>query len=238
MSIALTVLFAVRGAVTGAPMPEADDPIFQAVGLPLQHTALAMAAIALAWMSTDRVAETLALGRGRRGWLALLVLPVGHLADRAVTLARELAPSLDRGGLNTLAEAATAPGFTGIAVMAGAFLFAPVAEELLFRGYVYRGLERGLGPAAAIGLTGLAFGLYHFDPLHIIGALTIGLWLGWLRWATGAIWPCIAAHMLNNGVWIVATQLGWEGAAPGWVDAAAIALIAGAAAFVWKRDTS
>jgi len=238
VSIALSLLFAAWSAITGAPIPEGDAPLLQAVGLPIQHTVLALTALGLAWFSSDGVRGALALGRGRSGWLALLVLPVGHLADRAVSLARALAPSLDRGGLDTLAGAVTAPGLTGVAVMAGAFLFAPVAEELLFRGYVYRGLERGLGPVAAVGLTATAFGLYHFDPVHIIGALTIGLWLGWLRWATGAIWPCIAAHMLNNGVWILSTHLGWEAAPPGWADAAAIALVVGALGVVWKRDTS
>jgi membrane protease YdiL (CAAX protease family) len=44
-------------------------------------------------------------------------------------------------------------------------VFAPVAEELLFRGLLLRGLLRRLGAAAAVLIGGIAFGLVHLiDP--------------------------------------------------------------------------
>lgn len=239
MAAALAVLLLFAAALlSGLLLPGAapGDPRLQALGLPLQHGALALSAIAMARASTDGPRRALALGPARRWPAALLILPVGPLADRVVRAARGRLPEL--GALDTLAGAIAQPGWVGAAVAISAVLAAPVAEELLFRGYIYRGLERRLGPAAA-ALGGAAlFGAFHRDPVHAAGAFTVGLWLGWLRWATGAIWPCIAAHVANNLIWLIALRSGWEGALPAWAEGLAALAVAGGAAAVWYDTRS
>lgn len=84
----------------------------------------------------------------------------------------------------------------------------PLAEELLFRGYVYAQLRRRLPAWLTIGITGIAFGLAHLwsgpgQPLHwalMINTAILGLLLGILREVTGALWASIALHALKNGV--------------------------------------
>ncbi|MDO4773918.1 MAG: type II CAAX endopeptidase family protein [Candidatus Saccharibacteria bacterium] len=85
---------------------------------------------------------------------------------------------------------------------------APVAEELLFRGYLYAKL-RVLVPAwATVLLTAAAFGLAHAwaGPGHalqwmvVVDTMVLGVFLGSLREHTGAIWASIGLHMIKNGL--------------------------------------
>jgi len=74
-----------------------------------------------------------------------------------------------------------------------------VFEELLFRGYVQHRL-RSLGVRQAIGLQAVLFSLYHMDLYGLPIYFLSGLALGWLRWASGALWVGIVFHALNNAL--------------------------------------
>jgi membrane protease YdiL (CAAX protease family) len=79
-----------------------------------------------------------------------------------------------------------------------------VCEELLFRGYVHRQVERRLGPAWAIGLVSVLFGLYHLQPTKALPLALLGAWLGYITWTTGSIIPAVVVHFLNNGLAVAA----------------------------------
>ncbi len=82
-------------------------------------------------------------------------------------------------------------------------VIAPVAEEFLFRGFIFTSLRnwRGVWPAALI--TGVLFGAVHAGsapgidlvPLGVLGAALCLLYR-----ATGSLYPCIAAHCINNTI--------------------------------------
>ncbi|WP_286159017.1 CPBP family intramembrane glutamic endopeptidase [Methylobacterium sp. Leaf456] len=101
-----------------------------------------------------------------------------------------------------------------------AVLLAPIAEELLLRGEVYARASSFLGPAATIVVTALIFCLAHvgLEPAprnasalnalaRPLTLLPLALTLGWLRWRTGRLWPCILLHAWSN-LALVAYQLG------------------------------
>jgi CAAX protease family protein len=81
-------------------------------------------------------------------------------------------------------------------------IVAPVAEELLFRGFLYRGLvDTRLGSFGAILLTSVVFGLIHkygFGWERVVATAFLGLLLGWLRHRTGATNVPIVAHATAN----------------------------------------
>ena len=79
-----------------------------------------------------------------------------------------------------------------------------ICEEILFRGYLQRQLERGFGIAGGIIATGLLFGLYHFRLSQAIPLAVLGIFLCWLAWRTGSLWVPILIHFLNNAVAIAA----------------------------------
>lgn len=75
-----------------------------------------------------------------------------------------------------------------------------ICEELLFRGYVQRQAERGAGVVAGILISGIVFGLYHLRLTQAIPLSVLGVYLAWLTWRTGSLWPAVAVHFTNNAI--------------------------------------
>jgi membrane protease YdiL (CAAX protease family) len=93
----------------------------------------------------------------------------------------------------------------------------PVGEEWLFRGWV-QGIAERLWPGVRLTETNplpvslwasaLAFSLWHLQNLsvepwgfvlfQVLYTLLTGLWLAYLRWATGRILPCVLGHFALN----------------------------------------
>lgn len=158
------------------------------------------------------VAETLAAKAPQALWLSPLVVFAGLFCDALLVLLSTHAPGLSLGSLERLGEAADSTGLSFWVMALSTAVVAPVYEELLFRGYVFRGLSRSAGPGVAVGVSSLLFAGFHGDPLHAIAVLPMGLFLGWLRWRTGSIWPSMIAHGLNNAIWVglAVTQSAYE----------------------------
>lgn len=76
----------------------------------------------------------------------------------------------------------------------------PLAEELLFRGYLYGKLRRVSSVAVSVLLTSLVFGLVHMQWNVGIDTFALSLVLCVLREMTGSIWSSILLHMLKNGL--------------------------------------
>lgn len=100
------------------------------------------------------------------------------------------------------------PGLVVLAVLI--CLGSPVVEELFFRGLLLRGLigrlrplGRRAAPAASIVLTGIVFGLVHFEALQLLGLAGFGMVLGLLAWWTGRLGPSIVAHVAFNSTTVI-----------------------------------
>lgn len=148
------------------------------------------AASAVAGLSFGTVLVGIAAGVGLR-----LPRPTRRDLPVAVlgTLALCAAPAL-RAGLHTVSW----PGFGWWAVVAG---FVAVAEELLLRGALFDLLIRAHGPAAAVVVTAVAFGLLHV-PVYGVRALPldlgVGVVLGVLRLIGGTVWAPAVCHTLTD----------------------------------------
>lgn len=79
-----------------------------------------------------------------------------------------------------------------------------VCEELLFRGYLQRQVERRFGLAWSLVGVGLVFGLYHMRLTELLPLAVLGTYLGFVVWATGSLWTGVLVHFLNNGLSVVA----------------------------------
>jgi uncharacterized protein len=92
-----------------------------------------------------------------------------------------------------------------ILVASLAVLTAPLVEEVVYRGVLYTGIERAWGKSAGVVLVTLLFAGVHFfqyqasyAALALITSLSLVLTL--LRAATGRLLPCIATHLVYNGL--------------------------------------
>lgn len=99
----------------------------------------------------------------------------------------------------------------------------PIGEELLFRGWLQGVAERitrgrvftETNPLpVSLWVSAIAFSLWHLQNAESEGAGLVafqvlytfftGLWLGFLRWRTGRILPCVVAHFglnLASNLW-------------------------------------
>jgi membrane protease YdiL (CAAX protease family) len=78
---------------------------------------------------------------------------------------------------------------------------APIAEEIAFRGFLFRGLSASwLGVSGTLIATSAAWAAMHvqYDWFTLGQIFCIGLLLGWLRWASGSTLLTIALHILAN----------------------------------------
>jgi sodium transport system permease protein len=89
---------------------------------------------------------------------------------------------------------------TSLAVAPGVF------EELFFRGFLYPSLRTIFTPWRAIVASAVLFGLFHvvaataLAPERFLPSFFLGLALGWVRYRTGSVVPCMVLHVLHNGL--------------------------------------
>ena len=80
---------------------------------------------------------------------------------------------------------------------------APICEEMLFRGFIFSALRNWKGTWPAALITGLTFGAVHAGSapaIDLIPLAALGVGLCLLYRYTGSLYPCIAAHSLNNSL--------------------------------------
>jgi uncharacterized protein len=125
-----------------------------------------------------------------------------------VPIFRLLGDDLDVSGpARSLTDRATGVGVVLLVLVVA--IGAPVVEELFFRGLLLRALERRLGPAPALWLSAVLFGLSHFQLLQLPALVLFGLVAGLLAQRRGRLGPAVCAHLAFNA-WTVAVLLGAE----------------------------
>ncbi|MGZ5582248.1 MAG: CPBP family intramembrane glutamic endopeptidase, partial [Usitatibacter sp.] len=112
-------------------------------------------------------------------------------AGGSEALARRMLAETGEDG--QMAYAFSTPGLVR-QIFLGAFV-APVLEELVFRGFLYRAWERQWGWVPAMLLTSVVFGLYHsYFFVAFVGSI---IFVCLLR-RTGTLWAPIAIHSASN----------------------------------------
>lgn len=172
----------------------------------LVPTGVFLAAARLAGWS---IADYFAFGRvrGRDVWLGIGVLVTIDVAvwgvSRLTGIDDGLAATLEmyRG-----ARAAGALLLLWVAVV----VVAPLAEELVFRGFLYRGLAASwLGVIGTVVITAAVWAVLHvqYTWLGIASVFAYGLVFGWLRWRASISVPMLL-HLMNNVIaMLIATAM-------------------------------
>lgn len=107
-------------------------------------------------------------------------------------------------------------GAMGVAIaLVAVGVAAPVAEELVFRGILFRVARDRWGAARAAALTALFFGVAHWQPWSLFGLVGLGVVLALLYHRTGSLLAPIAAHGVHNVVSLLLLLRGREALAGG-----------------------
>jgi membrane protease YdiL (CAAX protease family) len=107
-----------------------------------------------------------------------------------------LPPSLSRQiDLNQLFDLSTPE----LAMMLFAVaLFAPLGEEIAFRGYLQTVFRARWSDAAAVAVSALLFAALHMEAVGFVARVELGALFGALALWSGSLLPAMAAHATNN----------------------------------------
>ena len=94
-------------------------------------------------------------------------------------------------------DQASGQGFWAIVT---AVIFAPVFEELIFRGLLLESLLRRHRRLLSVVVSSLIFAIVHFQPSVMLVAFVSGLVFGTLYLHTNSIFTTIILHSINNSI--------------------------------------
>ncbi len=127
-------------------------------------------------------------------WVVLLAY--GYYVFRRLAIS----PLIDMIPLPVLFDLSMDDFVGGPTMLLSTVIFAPIYEEMFYRGFLLEGLLKKHSPATAICLSALFFGLMHIEPGQAIQAGLTGLLLGLVYYKTKSLYLVIFMHMVNNGL--------------------------------------
>ena len=178
----------------------------------IPQLAMVAPAVFAAALSSRPTRERLGLVRGHWpiwAWIAAAVATplVGLISSVIIGALLEPSESLEQ--MSSVFRDHGANGFLfPLALMIGAT--PAICEELLFRGYVQTRLTRSWGPIAGILMASGLFAIFHMDLVHVIAVFPLGMFLGFVSWRSGSLFPAMMGHFVNNVISVVAVVLAPE----------------------------
>ena len=200
-------IFASIGVSLAIRIPFLPFIIAVAGALIISNAITCLVVLGVAWRSGSLAALGLFPPRKPRNlaavaaaWLTFLIpLAAAYwawiLALSALGLKPELQPVL-----SLYLEARARRDAAGMALFGfGAVVMAPLAEELLFRGFLFGFLRSRFGAPIALASTSALFALFHPQPEVFLPIFLVGAVLNWIYIRTGSLAHPIIFHALFNG---------------------------------------
>ena len=146
-------------------------------------------------------------------WRQLLLGAIGLVVIVVLweVLSRSMGREATPGFMTDLLKSGRDKGLAALLMLAFS-IAAPVSEEVLARGFLYRGWSASfLRVPGAIILSSLVWSLVHlqYDAYFLAEVFSIGLWFGYMRYRGSSLWLTIMLHALNNLTAVVLTM--WLG---------------------------
>jgi membrane protease YdiL (CAAX protease family) len=208
----LTVL--VRGGAAGALVSiillyatpwSVDSAIMEALAVPLMNLpVLLLAARYLTPPPAPPLTASLGLVPRRGGWRPLVLtaaalVAAGIVIDLVIAIAGESMVLTAHWTEWFDADMAWGPPAMVAASLASTVIFAPVFEEIVFRGLLFGTLRDGLGWPLAAALSAGVFAIAHgYGSLGFASVFVSGLLWAYAYEATGSLLPGMVAHAVNN----------------------------------------
>lgn len=83
-------------------------------------------------------------------------------------------------------------------------IFAPLVEEIFFRGFLFQGFRQRYGWITAMLLSSLIFAVAHLDLVVLIPTFILGCVLAYVYQRSNSIWPGVVIHFLVNSFGLLA----------------------------------
>lgn len=136
------------------------------------------------------------LMRAHRSWIVLAVVTIPVLFALHYELSTVLVSAAPELPATTRTEPVLPPARDYQALLIALIttgVLHPLLEEILFRRYVFR-LLLNFGPAIALVVSSIAFGLLHGWSRQGVLGIAAGFVYGWLYYRSGSLVPAVIAH--------------------------------------------
>jgi len=134
----------------------------------------------------------------------MLWAPIGFVAyvllSYIVTAIGMLTPFYQKVSVQDVGFANLSHNYEYLLAFVTLVILAPVAEEVLFRGYLLGKLRKNVSLWISILLTSIVFAVVHFNFNVGVDVFALSIVLCVLRVKTNSVWPSILLHMLKNGL--------------------------------------
>ncbi len=138
-------------------------------------------------------------------WQDILLAPAGFvvyllLSGAILSLVIHLIPGFNSSQAQDVGFSGISKQYQYILAFLTLVMIAPIAEEVLMRGYLYGKLKKIMPTFGAMLLTAVTFAALHMQWNVGLDVFALSLVLTSLREVTGNIWAGILLHMLKNGL--------------------------------------
>ena len=150
-------------------------------------------------------------------WLDIAMAPAGFIvyllfAGIVLSLVTGVFPGFDADEAQDVGFENLSRSYEYILAFMTLVVIAPIAEELLVRGYLYGKLRKIMPVVGAVIVSAILFSILHIGLIDADGnfaltglnvalnVLPLGIVLALLREKTGSIWASVLLHMIKNGV--------------------------------------
>ena len=201
------LLAAIYGlGLAGVTLEGVDTTILNTIVGVIVYTLAIMLVLGIPWLVKKRPTTLSDLGLQRLPtWLDIAWVPAGmvvYLIGTAIIMALATAfltfvdpvQVQDTGFSQLVGTAQYLLAFVSLVIVA------PIAEEVLFRGYLFGKLRKYAPVWLAILITSVLFGIVHFQWNVGLDVFALSIVLCLLRVVSGSLWPSILLHMVKNGV--------------------------------------
>jgi membrane protease YdiL (CAAX protease family) len=140
--------------------------------------------------------------------LGLTLAAVLVVRDMLIAWLQAMLPGMIPGAVG--ARASSGPGGWSVAAdLVLVLLLAPVAEEIIFRGFLFRALYDRVRPIAAAGLSALLFAAAHlaWEPQAFVSLFCLGMVSAYVYQGSRSLIPSILLHAGYNGVILIAASV-------------------------------
>lgn len=156
---------------------------------------IAKRAITLKEVGLDRLIQWRDIGLSTAAFIPYLII-----SQLLLALATSVLPWVDINQKQDIGFSTNLYGLELTLAFVALVVLAPLAEEVLFRGYLYGKLRRYSGMIISSLVVSLAFGVLHGAWNVGIDVFALSVVACLLREVTGSVWAGVLLHAMKNGL--------------------------------------
>lgn len=214
--LAQAVLIAIFSILrdSGVPFESIDSTVLDATFAAVVYILSMTIVIGVPWMVQKRRTSKRDVGLQRLpSWMDIGLAPAGFIVYLLISglilyAVTQLIPGVDMAEPQEIGFDDLSYRYEYFLAFATLVVIAPVAEEVLFRGYLYGKLRKAVPLWAAMIATSVLFSLLHtqwsdgaISGLNVaFDVFALSIVMCTLREVTGSIWAGILLHMMKNGL--------------------------------------